>query len=326
MSSQNNSPKVSICVISYNQEQYIKDCIESLVAQQADFEFEVVIRDDASSDNTPLILNKLSAQYPQVRVLDGSVNLGMNKNILTVLAATKGEFIAFCEGDDYWIDVKKIQKQVDLFNQHPDLNMCCHPALVLKKDTLTSKQLGRHAANTTVIPLRDILKRDGSCIATPSIMIRRSVVERLPTWFAQAPFGDYYLQAYGAFSMGCLYSPEPMAVYRQNSAGSWSEQMKNPHKKISFLKEAIKYYDFLATEFGESYKHEIASAQAKIILNLALLCLSLGFYEEFNKLIHSSWQTQKNISGIQKLVYYLRGQPTFIRGLYHCSRKFLEMR
>jgi glycosyltransferase involved in cell wall biosynthesis len=320
---QNFSPKVSICVITYNQENYIKQCVESLVSQNADFLFEVVIRDDASSDNTPLILQELKERYSQIRLLNGSVNLGMNKNILEVFGAARGDFIALCEGDDYWVDQCKIKKQVALLEKHSDYNMCCHPAQIQKENRVTRKQLGRHSSNLTTIPFQEILKNDGAFIATPSIMIRRCVLAKLPDWLVQAPYGDYFLQVYGAFSKGCIYSPEPMAVYRKNSIGSWTEQMKNPQKKIAFLNKSLRYFELLADDIGEIYKQDIAFSQAKMILSLALSFLNLGLDEDFKKLIISSWAIQQKVSNKQKIAYYFRRQPVLIRAGYYLSKLIL---
>lgn len=113
--------KISVCVLTYNQEGYIKQCIESILAQISTFDFEIVISDDCSTDNTLTILYEYSRRYPYlVKVLSGSTNIGIAKNYQRAMYACSGEYIAMCEGDDYWCDNYKLQKQVEFLEKNGD--------------------------------------------------------------------------------------------------------------------------------------------------------------------------------------------------------------
>ena len=114
-------PLVSVIVITYNQEKYIRECIESILAQKGDFEFEIIIGEDCSTDKTREICKKLQAQNPQhIKLLLQDNNQGLMKNYLSTLELCRGKYIAQIAGDDYWNNPQKLQKQIDILekNQH----------------------------------------------------------------------------------------------------------------------------------------------------------------------------------------------------------------
>lgn len=112
---------VTVCIVTYNQEQWIRQTIESVLAQQTNFSYEVIIGEDCSTDNTFNICNKYQKIYPNlVQVIHNNPNLGLMRNLQKVLSSAKGRYIALCAGDDYWCDINKLQKQVDYLASHPD--------------------------------------------------------------------------------------------------------------------------------------------------------------------------------------------------------------
>ena len=114
---------VSICCITYNQEKYIKDAIEGFLMQKTNFLFEIIIHDDASTDKTADIIREYQQKYPdKIRTIlqkENQYKKGV-RNSYTVFKEAKGKYIAFCEGDDYWIDENKLQKQVNYMEEHED--------------------------------------------------------------------------------------------------------------------------------------------------------------------------------------------------------------
>jgi len=127
----NGSMKLSIFVVTYNQERYIRQCLESIVAQKVDFDYEVIIGDDCSTDGTGAICDEFAAKYPQIKVYHHSENLGLLKNWEFVMNKCKGEYIALIEGDDLWIDEHKLQRQVDWLDAHPDYTLTFTRAEIL---------------------------------------------------------------------------------------------------------------------------------------------------------------------------------------------------
>lgn len=135
------NPVVSVHMITYNHEPYIRQAIEGVMMQQTDFEFELIIGEDASQDKTREICFEYQKKYPdKIRVLWWHENvLKLGGNSRRNMARCRGEFIAFCEGDDYWTDPLKLQKQVDVMKQHPDVGMCLCGAEI--HNSVTSKKV-----------------------------------------------------------------------------------------------------------------------------------------------------------------------------------------
>src|SRR5690554_1887156 len=119
---------VSVVMPTYNHEKYIRQAIEGVLMQISDFLFELIIVEDCSTDNTKNIALEYASQYPgKINVLTSEKNLGITKNYLRSVEGINGKYIAVCEGDDYWTDPLKLQKQVDFMEANPDCSMCFHP-------------------------------------------------------------------------------------------------------------------------------------------------------------------------------------------------------
>ena len=115
-----SSPLVSVLMITYNHEKFLSTAIESVLMQEVSFPFEVVIGDDSSTDSTGDLCRKYALRNPDIiRLSSKDRNLGMITNFITTLSVCKGDFIAICEGDDYWIDPFKLQKQVNFLENNP---------------------------------------------------------------------------------------------------------------------------------------------------------------------------------------------------------------
>lgn len=124
--------KVSVAIITYNHEHYIEQAIRSVLEQNVPFSYELIIGDDASKDKTPDIIKKIYEEYPDIIVpILREKNIGMAKNSMDVISKCKGEYIAFLEGDDYWIDRKKLNKQVNFLDAHKDYSAYYHNARVI---------------------------------------------------------------------------------------------------------------------------------------------------------------------------------------------------
>ena len=127
--------KVSVHMITYNHERFIAQAIEGVLMQQTDFAVELVIGEDCSTDGTRAIVRRYGERYPErIRLLLQERNLGARANALATLNACRGQYIALCEGDDYWTDPTKLQKQVDFLESHPECSLCFHRVLVVYED------------------------------------------------------------------------------------------------------------------------------------------------------------------------------------------------
>lgn len=215
----NNKPIVSVCIISYNQEKYILDALYGVRMQKTNFPFEVVISDDSSSDNTNAIICKFKEENPQlnVRYTHQEKNLGMIENVMFALKQCKGKYIAMCEGDDYWTDENKLQRQVDYLENHDDYTICFHPVTETINEENAAFELNAEQAECD-FTIEQLAK--GNFIHTPSIVFR-NVITAFPPWFIYSPVGDYVIWMLLAEKGKIHYLPEKMAIYRRG-VGCWT--------------------------------------------------------------------------------------------------------
>lgn len=120
--------KLSVFVVTYNHEKFIKQCLDSILSQNIDFDYEVIIGDDNSSDSTRLICEEYAKRFHNIRLLPQTANMGVAANWNRVIDACSGDYIAMCEGDDYWCDSNKLQKQIKILDEQPEYSGCYHNA------------------------------------------------------------------------------------------------------------------------------------------------------------------------------------------------------
>ena len=219
--------KVSVCVPTFNHEKYIAQMLEGALMQQTNFPFEIVVGDDASTDTAPAIIGDYAQRFPdKIRAYLHPENLGPKEprefggrnNVLFLLKACAGEYVALCEGDDYWTDPLKLQKQVDFLDNHPDFAICHHDLEVIYEDGSLS-----HSFNSpdqkAISSVEDLLE-DRWFIGTASLMYRNFFrTEDFAEWHQRAAAGDWALviQLAGRGLIGFL--PQIMGKYRKHRGG-----------------------------------------------------------------------------------------------------------
>ena len=223
-----NLPLISIVCITYNHENFIGEAIDSFLAQKTKFPFEVIIGDDCSTDNTVEAIKKYTEQYPAiVKLTARDKNIGMGDNIIDCFNKCKGEYIAICEGDDYWITSEKLQIQVDTMVQNPNINISFHSAYTVEGHKLNrDKIFSNYGDEIKKFPLDEVVLGGGGFMPTQSLMLRSDVLKNAPDWFYKYPI-DYFIQILGSISNGGLYIPLIFAAYRVNIKGSWSARQRN---------------------------------------------------------------------------------------------------
>lgn len=222
-------PLVSVAVITYNQADYIRDCLNGLINQTCDFDYEIVVGDDCSTDGTREVVRQYLAAYPLMfKGLLHESNLGAVPSLLTVLRACQGEFITVCEGDDYWIDPSKLHRQVSALQANEDSDLAFHPAIGRCSDyKVGDKIIGYHGRHVRHITSDEIVVGRGGIMPSASIMFRRTVIDAIPEWFSEMAGCDYHLKCLAGARGGALYLPYLMSVYRINSKGSWTGRFVN---------------------------------------------------------------------------------------------------
>ena len=213
------APVVSVAMITYNQERFITRAIESVLTQQTTFPIELVIGEDASSDDTRRHIEAFRGRAPEViRTLFRPANIGMHRNLEEVLEECRGEFIAFLEGDDYWTSTDKLQTQVDILRKRVDLVGIHHPVRWVDA-------LDREVGGDTYLKVereegtRELLEHN--VVATASVMMRRDALPSLPDSFRKLDMRDWPMWVFASLRGGWLYVPKVMAAYRLHDGGSW---------------------------------------------------------------------------------------------------------
>lgn len=208
-------PLVSICCITYNHEAFIKEALEGFVMQKTNFPYEIVISDDCSKDRTRSVIAEYKAAYPDLfNDVSPDQNMGAMANFQYVQKQSKGKYIAICEGDDYWIDPYKLQKQVDFMETHPDYVACFHNARVYNG----SQYWLFNSVNENHFPSTDDIIIRKWFIATPALMFR-NCIESFPEWSKNVLNGDFLLELLLAMEGKFYYMDDAMAVYRKQGQG-----------------------------------------------------------------------------------------------------------
>ncbi|MEH2204207.1 MAG: glycosyltransferase [Nostoc sp.] len=239
--------KVSILMMTYNHENYIAQAIESVLMQEVNFEYEVVIGEDYSTDNTRQILIDYQRNYPKkIRLLLPDKNLGMHKNFMNTLQACQGQYIAVLEGDDYWTSCDKLQKQVDFLDKNLDFAICFHNVLVFWQDNSYSPTIFLHNQSKTST-IENLLINN--FISTPSVMYRAGLVQEFPDWFSEQSMGDWTFHILNAQYGKIGYIDEVMAAYRVHAKGVWSSKSRE-----SQIKETIRMLDTIKYNLSSQYQ------------------------------------------------------------------------
>jgi glycosyltransferase involved in cell wall biosynthesis len=205
---------VSVCMITYGHESYVSQAIESALEQIGDFTIELVVVNDCSPDNTDEVIKRIIQNHPKgslVRYFNHENNIGMMPNFIFALQQCKGKYIALCEGDDYWIDNSKLQKQVDFLEANPEYVLSFHKVKILKPngelvDDFITDVPHQYEAQET-------LARLGNYIHTPSVVFR-NIIKTFPPEFVLSPIGDFFLYMLLTQHGKINYLPDEMAVYR----------------------------------------------------------------------------------------------------------------
>lgn len=212
---------VSICMITYNHANYIEAAIKSIVEQETNFDYQLVIGDDCSKDGTRTICEQYANQYPQkIKLLPSDKNWGMMPNFIRTLQACSGKYIAICEGDDYWTNPHKLQKQIDFLEQHQDFSLCCHNAYILKKESQTDFSKGRLAndAESHEILIEEIMSSDIRLFHTATLCFRNDK-NLIPDWFVNCINGDFPLMCLVGAKGKIWYEKDHDAIYRIHETG-----------------------------------------------------------------------------------------------------------
>jgi len=245
---------VSVCCLAFNHEKYIAQAIEGFLMQKTNFPFEIIIHDDASLDSTASIIKKYCERFSDKIVpiyqTENQYSKGIRPSPTYVWPKARGKYIALCEGDDYWTDPYKLQKQVDFLETNPGFAICFHNSRVIDESNLNEHLLCM-PEQKEITTIEDIIK--SNYIPTASVVFRNSdLMKQLPEWFYKLPIGDWPLHILNAQFGKIKYIPEVMSVYRKHENSIWSSR-----KWIYQLKSIIELYNAVNSHFKNQYKNII---------------------------------------------------------------------
>lgn len=238
-------PELAVLTLAFNHEDYIGDCIESVAAQECSFSKEHIIVDDCSQDGTRAVIARLAAKYPHIRPIFLE-RRGRNANVLALFRACRSRYAALCDGDDYFTDTRKLQKQRDYLEQNPDCAICAHPVLVHfengagadfiypSPESLDSKD-GKYS-------LDDLM--GSNFVQTNTVMYRWRFSAGLPPWFrADLCPGDWYWHLLHAETGKIGLLPEVMATYRRHDRAYYAQAFlsNSEHRRKRGMQELATY-------------------------------------------------------------------------------------
>ena len=290
-------PLVSIACITYNHVKFISQALDGFIMQKTSFPFEIIIHDDCSTDGTKDIIKSYTEKYPDIiKPIYQNINqYSLGKRIIPIIVpACKGKYVALCEGDDYWTDPLKLQKQVDFLEASPDYSICFHRVYNQINTDLSIASLNKSDHEETYT-IEDLAK--GNFIHTPSVVFKNNLIKKFPLWFDGVAAGDYVLHMLNAQYGNIKYLPEPMAVYRLHSGSLWSSKTigdLNP-KWIKLLD------DLISKQFSTEVK-ELLLFQKKEKVNEYIIWLLEQNEHDLLKKIVNKYYNNSSMFNIEELI------------------------
>jgi predicted O-linked N-acetylglucosamine transferase (SPINDLY family)/predicted SAM-dependent methyltransferase/GT2 family glycosyltransferase len=268
--------KASVLMVTYNHEKFIAQAIDSILMQEVDFEYEIVIGEDCSTDNTRQIIIDYQTKYPdKIRLLLHEVNLGAHENFIATYKSCHGEYIALLEGDDYWISPDKLKKQVDFLDRHSDFTICFTNVLLFWEDSDRESEVFSYE-KTEKFTIEYLLFRN--FISTPSVMYRNGIITEFPSWYKNLGMGDWSLSILIAEQGRIGFIDEVMSAYRNHSRGIWSSKNKD-YQLTETIRMLNVFRRYFAAKNNQRYQE---------ILNTSIDCYTRQFSSDTQLQIQQS--------------------------------------
>lgn len=264
-----NEIMVSVICTVYNHEKYLRKCLDGFVMQKTNFKFEVLVHDDASTDKSADIIREYEKKYPDmikpIYQTENQYSQGIKIGPTFLYPKAKGKYFAFCEGDDYWCDETKLQKQFDVMEENLDCSICVHkvinvmdnevengnfhPNFELNKSCFSDKEFFNELFVSSYLPFQ-----------TSSFFIRKSVFDwkHLPEYWKKCNIGDVPMVLYFIYKGDLFYIDEKMSCYRTHSDGSWTNRIfSDTQKRILHEENLIETFNEYNKFTNYAYSYEV---------------------------------------------------------------------
>lgn len=278
--------KLTIVTTTYNQEKYIGEAIDGMLMQKTNFPYQIVISNDCSTDNTLKVLNEYKKKYPEkIKIINNQKNLGAMGNFINTLDQIKDtEYVALCDGDDFWTDENKLQKQVDFLDANKDFNICFHKAKLFYENN--EKEESIIPAEAPEISTIEELVNSNYIVAN-SVVYRwkfndRSLKDIFPDNIVP---GDYYIHLLHAEDGKIKMMNEVMSAYRRHSGGMWwSNDAENKEKfTLEYGPKFLNFYN-AADKYIKLPDNAFYAQRKDIIYNIIITYIKKDKYEDLEKL------------------------------------------
>ena len=286
---------VSVCMITYNHARYIAEAIEGVIMQRSTFPIELIISDDCSTDNTRDICETYQNRYPEILKLlpKEEKNFGVMANFVNTLLKCNGKFIALCEGDDYWTDPYKLQKQVDFLEANKDFIICLHDTIEVneKGEFLKHRSDNFNLINekkpqiASEIPVDWFLRTRGNFIHTSSFLFRNIISDLSFINTGKIISGDMLLLFLLLKNGRAQYLPESMSAYRHHPQGI----TKTPRKREKVLQSYLTLYRLLKTNYNGLYQKEFKLLIASVKNELLSYRIHHTKFKPTNPHLYTTW-------------------------------------
>lgn len=226
-----SDPLVSVVILTYNHEKYIRQSIEGCLMQETSFPYEIIIHDDASTDKSAQIIQEFAEKYPKVIVpiLQTKNQYSKDKDFpLTLLIPrARGKYIAWCEGDDYWIDPLKLEKQIAVMETDPTISMCFTASRHNFLDNSKNPKVVRPYKSNCIVSTEDMIMKSGDVADTATLVLSKKIFNQLPGWYSLSPVGDAALYLLALINGKAYYLDQVTATYNRGVPNSWTVRNRN---------------------------------------------------------------------------------------------------
>jgi len=294
LSSKKEREDVSVFMVAYDHEKYISQAIEGVLKQKTEYSVKLIIGEDCSTDSTREIVTRYKEKYPErIELITSECNVGMMNNYTRTLNACNGRYVALCEGDDEWTDDRKLQKQIDFLESHPDYVMCTHAVRTIfvnvkEKDPFV-KPMRTSTFDDTII--------HGHFIPTLSVVFRRSALPVIPDWYKELLWGDVPLYLLVLHHGKNYYMDDVMGLKRKHPGGITQVASRNTKAFVKTNMEGnIYFYNCLNKHFNYEHKKVINPV-------IARFCIYIMIYD---------LKDHKYIESLQYLIRSISYSPSMV--------------
>jgi len=266
---ENKECMVSILCTAYMHEEYIAQTLDSFLMQETDFPFEILVSDDASSDATADIIRSYAEKYPDIirtfLMQENIFSKGRNFYTEFLFPNARGKYICHCEGDDYWTDKTKLQRQFDFLEANPEYSACVHNTILYYCDGSQPDKVLLNYSEDTDLSMEAIIAGPSRSYHTSSLMARADILTDTQDFYHVAykyGFTDYPNNIWLRLNGKIRYLNMPMSVYRINSgSGAWSSGVDYQYSKlVHFIKGQLDMFRTLLPVTPEQYRHLVQQA------------------------------------------------------------------